>query len=487
MSKTLQFIYFVCYGLAGLAIAYLAPKIFPDTPLSVAWLAGAVVFLAGALLHETASRCYQASLDRRRLALLHRAYHEATEEIDRLAADVHRLSHDEAYYAELDAPPAAPEPRAPEPRAPDLRASDPRAPDLRGPGPQMRAPSSPRREPAPAIPDDPSTVVERPLDPPPKPQMQRPAHQTDHMGPDTGALASEVKLLHGLVQRLYAGGPPGRGAGDPDAGGKTAVVLGSLREREILTSVRDALRHGNLELNLQPIVTLPQRKTRHLDCTLRIASGRGDVLTPAQYLPVLRDNNLTQAVDDMQLFRTVQLAHKAHAVEPGSYYFCRVPTACLSDRAFFGDFLSYLQETDDLTSCVAFEVREADLMDLDDETADVLGSLVDLGFHLCIDGLRNFDVDALQLAEGGVRFVKMDTAALMPAIADETQADRLRRLKSGLDAAGIDLIVTSIANEQLLVELLDFDIEFGQGPLFGEGRKVRDARATPPEGRRERM
>ena len=473
MSKTLQFIYFVCYGLAGLAIAYLAPKIFPDTPLSVAWLAGAVVFLAGALLHETASRCYHASLDRRRLALLHRAYQEASEEIDRLAADVHRLTHNDAYYAELEPQPAAPEPRAPAPRTPEPRAQEPAAP---------------RREPSVIIPDDPSAVVERRLDPP-APEPRWPSGQPSRAGADAGALASEVKVLHALVPRLYAGGTQDRGSGDPDpaAGGKTAVVLGSLLEREILNSVRDALRHGNLDLHLQSIVTLPQRKPKHFDCTVRIVSDRGDVLTPAQYAPILRDNKLTQAADDMLLFRTVQLAAKARTAEPGSYCFCRVPVGCLSDRGFFDDFLAYLRDADDLVSCITFEVREADLMDLDDATADVLGSLVDLGFHLCIDGLRNFDVDAAQLAEGGVRFVKMETAALMPAISDEGQAERLRRLKSSLDAAGIDLIIADIASEQLLVELLDFDIEFGQGPLFGEARKVRDARVPPAEGRRERM
>ena len=58
----------------------------------------------------------------------------------------------------------------------------------------------------------------------------------------SGALASEVKILHALVRRLYAGGAPDRGAGDMPAAGKTAVVLGSLMEREILSSVRDALR-----------------------------------------------------------------------------------------------------------------------------------------------------------------------------------------------------------------------------------------------------
>lgn len=462
MSKTLQFFYFICYGLAGLAIAYLAPKVVPDTPRSVAWLAGAVVFLAGALLHETASRCYHASLDRRRLALLHRAYQEVTEELDRLAADLRRLTQDDSYYAELETKPEPAGPPSPPPAPPLFR---------------REAPST--------ITDDTTGVVERRLDPPAMPPSRPPAGQSDRATPEGNGLASEVKVLHALVQRLYAGGMPDRGAGEQQAGGKTAVVLGTLLEREILNSVRDALRHGNLELHLQPIVTLPQRKQRHFDCTLRIASERGDILTPAQYEPVLRDNNLAQTADDMLLFRTVQLAGKTRTAEPGSYYFCRVPPACLSDRGFFADFLSYLRDADDFVSSIAFELREAALMNLGDAAADVLGSLVDQGFHLCIDGLRNVEVDAMQLAEGGVRFVKMDVGALMPAVTEEAEAARLRRLKSSFDAAGIDLVVTNIANEQLLVELLDFDIEFGQGPLFGEARKIRDI--PPAEGRRERM
>jgi cyclic-di-GMP phosphodiesterase TipF (flagellum assembly factor) len=234
-------------------------------------------------------------------------------------------------------------------------------------------------------------------------------------------------------------------------------------------------------------VTLPQRKPRHFDCTLYIAPERGDVLSPAQYEPILRGQGLARAVDDMLLFRTVQLAGKFRNSEPGSYYFCRLPVGSLSDRAFFGDFVAYLKDAGDMSSFIAFEFREEDLIDLDDAAADIVGSLVDLGFHLCIEGLRNFDVDAAQLAEGGVRFVKIDAGMLMPAITNEADAARLRRLKSGLHAAGIDLVVANIANEQLLVELLDFDIEFGQGPLFGEPRKIRGAQAPAPEARRERM
>ena len=443
MSKILQVFYFLCYGLAAVAIGVMAPRIFPGTPHSIAWLAGTVVFLSGALMHEIASRCYHASLDRRRLVLLHRAYQDATSELERLAMEV-RMLKEHAADAEALALTRSVEEAAPVP------------------------------------------VVERPLPAAPKPERlaERSAPVMDDLAVETGGTASERTLLQSLVQRLYA--VPGA-SGGRNAGGWTAVVSGSLIEREILNAVRDGLRHSHLQLYVQPVVTLPQRKQRHYDCALSIASDRGDILPPGQYEPIVRDSGLTLAVDATVLFRTVQLLAKTETVEPGSYYFCRVPPACLSDRAFFGDFLGYLEDTDDLISYMAFAFREEDLIDLDDAAATVIGSLVDLGFQLCIEGLRNFDVDASQLAESGVRFVKIDAGMLMPAITGEAEAARLRRLKAGLDAAGIDLIVANVANEQLLVELLDFDIEFGQGPLFGEARKIRGAPVPPAEPRRERM
>jgi cyclic-di-GMP phosphodiesterase TipF (flagellum assembly factor) len=194
-------------------------------------------------------------------------------------------------------------------------------------------------------------------------------------------------------------------------------------------------------------------------------------MPPGMYQGVVRDRDLTRPVGDLILFHSVRLAGAMRGIEPGGYAFCRIPTECLSDRAFLTDFIAWLRDEDDLESRVVFEFLEADVIDLDDAGADALGTLVDLGFHLCISDLRNFDVDAAQLVDGGVRFVKVDAGMLLPALADETEFAHVRRFKSALDEVGLDLIVTGVANEQLLVELLDFDIAFGAGPLFGEPRK----------------
>lgn len=433
MSKILQIVYFACYGLAALAIAVVAPKLFPETPRGVSWLAGAVVFLAGALMHEIASRCYQSSLDRHRLAVLHRAYVEAMEDIDRLSVELRSLKR-----KGLDVAASMP---APEPE-PETLVTD-------------------------GLFDDPEPVPVAPGDTPPS--------------RETEALSADAALRQRLLQRLYASATDGE-----SGGGGTAVVSGSLIERETLNAVRDALRNGDVDLYLQPVVTLPQRKPQHFDCDARIVSERGDFMPPALYTEILKANDLVPPVEDMLLYRTVERIETAPSLGAGSYGFCRIPPSVLADRAFFRDFLAYLGAADDLVSRVSFEFTETDVIELDETEAQALAALVDKGYHLCISDLRNFDVEADQLADGGVRFVKVVASALMPAVADEAAAARVRRLKTGLDAQRIDLIVTGVESEQLLVELLDFDLEFGQGPLFGDARRSGDGAALAAGGRRGR-
>lgn len=464
MSKILQVIYFICYALAGLAIAFMAPKIFPETPHAVAWLSGAVVFLAGALMHEIASRCYQASLDRHRIAVLHRAYVEAMDDLDRLSVDLRALKR--AMLG--DGAPVAPVMRS------EAAESEPEAPPAR----PERAPDTPAwANLDPIVEDEPDLEVF--ADPPKPADAPMPESVAAQPVPQT----AEEKLLASLVQRLD--GPHGRtqrAADDPFGSGG-----GSLIERETLDAVREALSENRLDLYLQPVVTLPQRKEKHQDCDLRIASDSGDFMPPSLYNEILRANGLLQPVEDLFLFRTVQVLSARPPLAAGSYAFCRIQPESLADGAFFRQFTDFLIGEDDLVSSIAFEFREADLIDLDDTGAQALGMLVDLGFNLCVSHLNNFDVEADRLSDGGVRFVKVDVEALMPAIGDETEMARVRRMKHGFDDAGIDLIVTGVANEQLLVELLDFDIEFGQGPLFGDPRRVDQPAAAADEGRRSRL
>ena len=52
-------------------------------------------------------------------------------------------------------------------------------------------------------------------------------------------------------------------------------------------------------------------------------------------------------------------------------------------------------------------------------------------------------------------------------------------LRTDLDRVGVDLIVEKIESEQTLLKLLDHNIDFGQGYLFGEPRISKDPPLNP--------
>jgi len=126
---------------------------------------------------------------------------------------------------------------------------------------------------------------------------------------NVGAVVAEVKVLQSLVERLYsarAAVPEPAAAPSPAAAAKPATpaapatngsamggpslpmppVAEGLDEQEILDLVREGLRENAVELALQPIVSLPQRKRRFFECFSRVRTHDGGVIVPEQYLAV---------------------------------------------------------------------------------------------------------------------------------------------------------------------------------------------------------
>ncbi|MBT6118733.1 MAG: hypothetical protein HOH66_12780, partial [Rhodospirillaceae bacterium] len=76
------------------------------------------------------------------------------------------------------------------------------------------------------------------------------------------------------------------------------------------------------------------------------------------------------------------------------------------------------------------------------------------------------------LAARNIGFVKIGAAAMIDAL--HRGGLNPRALKMRLEAHNIALIVDKVESEPDLIELLDFEIEYGQGYLFGEPRLGRE-------------
>ena len=101
-----------------------------------------------------------------------------------------------------------------------------------------------------------------------------------------------------------------------------------------------------------------------------------------------------------------------------------------------------------------------------------LASLIALGFRFSMDHVTDLRIGPRDLSDLGVRFVKIPAALLLSktgAAADIHAAE----LSDLLGRHGVSLIAERIEAEASVVDLLDYDVRFGQGFLFSPPRPVR--------------
>lgn len=256
-------------------------------------------------------------------------------------------------------------------------------------------------------------------------------------------------------------------------------VAEGLDEKTILDIVRDGLRENGVELALQPIVSLPQRKRRYYECFSPIRAGADRVLLPEQYIDIAERHGLITAVDNLMLFRCIQLIRRLRRGNSSAGFFLNISHHTLADRDFFQQFINLMSQHVELAPNLVFEFAQRGIESADQAVWADLGRLAQMGFRFSIDQIYSLDLDVADLSSRHVRFLKFGADTLLSAVAAGQIGEDPGALKRILDSYAIDLVADRIESETVLRELLDLHIDFGQGYLFGEPRLVRNDAATP--------
>lgn len=242
-----------------------------------------------------------------------------------------------------------------------------------------------------------------------------------------------------------------------------------LTDAQVLQLVNVAVNHDRVDLFVQPIVTLPQRKVRFLETFSRIRIRPGVYLPAERYVPVAAKHDLLPVIDNLLLLRNLQMLRDQDAEhDAGRAYFCNITSLTLNDPKFMGDLVEFIAQHRDMAPRLIFEMSQRDLGSMNADVLPILSGLANLGCRFSMDQVKSLALDPVQLDNRFIRFVKVDTAILSRALKETGGLRRLKRLKADLDAQGIDLISEKIETERQLIELLDVEIDFGQGYLFGK-------------------
>jgi cyclic-di-GMP phosphodiesterase, flagellum assembly factor TipF len=300
---------------------------------------------------------------------------------------------------------------------------------------------------------------------------------------ELGTLVKQLAETVALHELKFAGAkdfsaaapPPTAPAESASPIGATAAAESSVPDSraEMVETIREALDAGRVDLYLQPIVTLPQRKVRFYEAFTRLRTADGTLLTPTEFLDAAEAAGLMPRIDKLLLFRSVQVVRRLQLKNREIGLFCNLAASTLNDPELFPEILQFLDANRALAPSLLLEFKQSTLHAMGPLETESLAALREQGFRFCMDQVTDLRMEPRDLGERGIRYVKVQSTFLLDEAHSAGSDIHAADLSDLLGRYGISLIAERIEAESQVVDLLEYDVRFGQGYLFSQPRPVR--------------
>ncbi len=268
----------------------------------------------------------------------------------------------------------------------------------------------------------------------------------------------------------------------PSRPAPVSVNSGPRNQTQLLASLRNALDENRIDIFLQPMVTLPQRKVRFYEAVTRLRDERDQIVPAEEFISIAEASGLIGRIDNMVMLRCVQVLRRLMVRNKDVGVFCNVAASTLGNSASFTQCLDFLEANRALAPSLVLEFKQATFRNLGPAETENLAALAQRGFRFSMDHVTDLRIEPRELADRGVRFIKVPAALLLDPKQASTSDIHPSDLSDLLGRFGIDLIAERIEGERAVVDLLDYDVRFGQGFLFAPPRPLRPEGASATAG-----
>lgn len=308
---------------------------------------------------------------------------------------------------------------------------------------------------------------------------------------DQGLLAREEAAISASVGALRAAVSEMR---RPTEAGATAIEQGILPPltvdpgspkpppvgpgHALVAQLADAITSEKLDVYLEPILGLADRKSRHFEISLRLRNGEQSI-GPEQCLPIARSAGLLPQLDACRASRAAMMAR--HLDERGSSgsLFATIAAESLGSERFLGLFEEICRQTPKLRERLVFSVAQGELRGLTPAQWSTVRELAGSGFRFAIEDVSSVDLDLPELKAAGFAFIRIAAQALIDGIAGLDGAIPAAEVCRRLAGSGLTLVTVGLASEEQLDGVLGAGVSLGQGPLFGQPRPIKAEALRP--------
>lgn len=240
------------------------------------------------------------------------------------------------------------------------------------------------------------------------------------------------------------------------------VETNNANSNNIRKNLHRALDENQIDLFMQPIVTLPQRRVQFYELFSRLRMDAGLYLPAQEYMALAQEEHLVNQHDTLLLTHLLKIL-KTQQVS----CFINIKPFTLRNRLFMNNLLDILSRYRNIAQAIIFEMPYNDFLMLSPAEQKILHGLAKLGCRYSVDHVDEIPTDVQYLHARHVRFVKIAAKTILSEGKTNAGFSDILSKKHNLDVNGIEMIVEKVEQEHDLLEILDYDIKYGQGFLFG--------------------
>ncbi|MBI4920799.1 MAG: EAL domain-containing protein [Devosia nanyangense] len=295
-------------------------------------------------------------------------------------------------------------------------------------------------------------------------------------GPRLDSVESDLAVLGEVVRqvtetvadleeqrRLTSDEPKPEPEPDPDLMPEPVIPLELLRQ---------AIEDGRLVFHIEPIVTLPQRKTHGYDLVPRLVMEEGEFADRADFMPRHGGEEVIAKLEADAVDEAVVITRRSRTAGTPITLHVPISHATLGSAKAVELILAALDANRAILGSLLFAVEQVEFKALSPKERASLAAIGKMGVGLSLSAANSLRFDYAELQGLGFKSVRIDATRFLrqpEGFTDFHAADVAaygRRF-------GIELIATGIIDEQQLLALFEDGLTLAQGPHIARPGPVR--------------
>lgn len=253
-------------------------------------------------------------------------------------------------------------------------------------------------------------------------------------------------------------------------------------EAERAALIGKALSEGRLEIHLQPIVSLPQRRTRGYEALPRLRLDEDTLLLPHEFIETVEARGFGPTLDALVLTRALAIARHLASKDGDIFVSCNFSAATWGSSRALAALTRILDKYREHVGHLVIEMPQAIFRSLDPTSLGLLGAMSANGVRFALDRLVDLRLDPRSLFDRGVRYIKAPAAMLREHHDGEAASDiAVGDLAALLGRASVTLVAEQVEDNPLAADMIELGVTMGQGAAFSPPRPVKPEVFAEPE------